>query len=196
MHREPVIIEGSDLLARCVQHETDHLDGILFIDRLDTVARKAAMKEIRKSEWFGGPGPGRPVQPALAAPRARLMRVLFAGTPEVAVPALSAPAVSPHEVVAVLTRPDAPAGRGRRLTPSPVAEVALAEAASRSCVPGGPAIPTSSTAWRGSAPTRHRSWPTGGSSPPAALALPTHGWINLHFSLLPAWRGAAPVQHA
>ncbi len=57
MHGEPVTIEGSDLLARCVQHETDHLDGILFIDRLDTVARKAAMKEIRESEWFGPPAP-------------------------------------------------------------------------------------------------------------------------------------------
>ncbi len=57
MHGEPVTIEGSDLLARCVQHETDHLDGILFIDRLDPVARKAAMKEIRESEWFGLPAP-------------------------------------------------------------------------------------------------------------------------------------------
>jgi peptide deformylase len=57
MHGEPVMIEGSELLARCVQHETDHLDGILFIDRLDTVARKAAMKEIRESEWFGAPAP-------------------------------------------------------------------------------------------------------------------------------------------
>jgi peptide deformylase len=57
MHGEPVTIEGSDLLARCVQHETDHLDGILFIDRLDTETRKAAMKEIRESEWFGQPPP-------------------------------------------------------------------------------------------------------------------------------------------
>ncbi|MCU0262304.1 MAG: peptide deformylase [Candidatus Nanopelagicales bacterium] len=57
MHGEPVTIEGSELLARCVQHETDHLDGILFIDRLDTAARKAAMKEIRESEWFGAPAP-------------------------------------------------------------------------------------------------------------------------------------------
>ncbi|WP_340540037.1 peptide deformylase [Nocardioides sp. GXZ039] len=53
MHGEPVTIEGSELLARAIQHETDHLDGILFIDRLDTAARKAAMKEIRESEWFG-----------------------------------------------------------------------------------------------------------------------------------------------
>lgn len=53
MYGEPVRIEGSELLARAIQHETDHLDGVLFIDRLDQAARKAAMKEIRESEWFG-----------------------------------------------------------------------------------------------------------------------------------------------
>ncbi|MEZ0579954.1 peptide deformylase [Nocardioides sp. MH1] len=53
MHGDPVRIEGSDLLARAIQHETDHLDGVLFIDRLDEAARKAAMREIRESEWFG-----------------------------------------------------------------------------------------------------------------------------------------------
>ena len=53
MHGEPVTLEGTELLARCVQHETDHLDGVLFIDRLDREARKAALKEIRESEWFG-----------------------------------------------------------------------------------------------------------------------------------------------
>jgi peptide deformylase len=53
MHGEPLVIEGSDLLARAIQHETDHLDGILFIDRLDRESRRAAMKTIRESEWFG-----------------------------------------------------------------------------------------------------------------------------------------------
>ena len=53
MHGEPVLIEGSNLLARAVQHETDHLDGILFIDRLDAEARKEAMRVIRETEWFG-----------------------------------------------------------------------------------------------------------------------------------------------
>ena len=53
MHGEPVTIEGSELLARAIQHETDHLDGILFLDRLDTEARRAAMKAIRESDWFG-----------------------------------------------------------------------------------------------------------------------------------------------
>jgi peptide deformylase len=53
MYGEPVVVEGSELLARAIQHETDHLDGILFIDRLDEAARKAAMRDIRESEWFG-----------------------------------------------------------------------------------------------------------------------------------------------
>ena len=53
MHGEPVVIEGSELLARAIQHETDHLDGVLFIDRLDREARKAAMKAIREADWFG-----------------------------------------------------------------------------------------------------------------------------------------------
>ena len=53
MYGEPVTIQGSDLLARAIQHETDHLDGVLFLDRLDTDVRKAAMREIRESEWFG-----------------------------------------------------------------------------------------------------------------------------------------------
>ena len=53
MYGEPVTIEGSELLARAIQHETDHLDGVLFVDRLDPAARKAAMKAIRDSDWFG-----------------------------------------------------------------------------------------------------------------------------------------------
>lgn len=57
VHGEPITLEGTELLARCVQHETDHLDGILFIDRLDPEQRKAAMKAIREAEWFGEPAP-------------------------------------------------------------------------------------------------------------------------------------------
>ena len=63
MYGEPVFIEGSDLLARCIQHETDHLDGILFVDRLDREARKAAMKAIREAEWFGEPAPTVKISP-------------------------------------------------------------------------------------------------------------------------------------
>ncbi len=56
-HGDPVVIEGTDLLARCVQHETDHLDGVLFIDRLDREQRKAAMRAIREAEWAGQAAP-------------------------------------------------------------------------------------------------------------------------------------------
>jgi peptide deformylase len=63
MHGEPVTLEGTGHLARCVQHETDHLDGVLFIDRLDSAQRKLAMKEIRAAEWFGEGGPVVKVSP-------------------------------------------------------------------------------------------------------------------------------------
>ena len=63
MHGEPVTLEGTGQLARCVQHETDHLDGVLFIDRMDPVQRKAAMKAIREAEWWGDPVPRVRVSP-------------------------------------------------------------------------------------------------------------------------------------
>ena len=62
-HGEPVVVEGSDLLARCVQHETDHLDGVLFVDRLDREQRKAALRAIREAEWAGGAAPVVKVSP-------------------------------------------------------------------------------------------------------------------------------------
>jgi peptide deformylase len=68
MYGDPVVIEGSDLLARAIQHETDHLDGILFIDRLDPEGRKAAMKAIRESEWFGLERPTVKVSPHPTGP--------------------------------------------------------------------------------------------------------------------------------
>jgi methionyl-tRNA formyltransferase len=123
------------------------------------------------------------------------MRLLFAGTPEVAVPSLRALLASRHEVVAVLTRPDAPAGRGRRLQPSPVAEVAL-DAGIEVLRPARPRDPEFQSRLEQIAPDAAPIVAYGGLIPPAALAVPGHGWINLHFSLLPAWRGAAPVQHA
>ncbi|HEY7145285.1 MAG TPA: peptide deformylase [Streptosporangiaceae bacterium] len=63
MHGEPVTLQGSGQLARCVQHETDHLDGVLFIDRLDAAQRKLAMKEIRAAEWWGAPVPQVKISP-------------------------------------------------------------------------------------------------------------------------------------
>ena len=63
MHGEPVTINGSDLLARAIQHETDHLDGVLFVDRLDAETKKAAKKAIREAEWFGANAPTVKVSP-------------------------------------------------------------------------------------------------------------------------------------
>jgi methionyl-tRNA formyltransferase len=123
------------------------------------------------------------------------MRVVFAGTPAVAVPALRAVLRSRHHVVAVLTRPDAPAGRGRRLTPSPVAQVA-ADAGIEVLKPARPRDPEFLGRLAEIAPDCAPVVAYGGLIPRAALDVPKHGWVNLHFSLLPAWRGAAPVQHA
>ena len=119
------------------------------------------------------------------------VRIAFAGTPLAAVPTLTALLASNHEVVLVVTRPDAPAGRGRTLTASPVAEVAG--------VSGIPVLKTSHLA-------EHKDKfadvdcvvvvAFGAMVPKDLLDVPKHGWINVHFSLLPQWRGAAPVQYA
>ena len=63
MYGEPVVLEGSDLLSRAIQHETDHLDGVLFIDRLDKAQRKLALKAIREAEWAGAAAPAVKVSP-------------------------------------------------------------------------------------------------------------------------------------
>ncbi|HEV2342551.1 MAG TPA: methionyl-tRNA formyltransferase [Actinocrinis sp.] len=123
------------------------------------------------------------------------MRVLFAGTPETAVPSLEALLGSRHEVVAVLTRPDAPTGRGRHVEQSPVRHVAE-QAGVEVLTPPRPRDPAFIARLAELAPDACPVVAYGGLIPPAALAVPRHGWVNLHFSLLPAWRGAAPVQHA
>lgn len=123
------------------------------------------------------------------------MRLVFAGTPEAALPSLDALLAGPHTVAGVVTRPDAPAGRGRHLTPSPVAR--RAEAA------GIPALKPRRAgdadfldALRELAPDCCPVVAYGALLPERTLDVPRHGWVNLHFSVLPAWRGAAPVQHA
>jgi methionyl-tRNA formyltransferase len=123
------------------------------------------------------------------------MRLVFAGTPEVAVPALDALLASRHEVVAVLTRPDARAGRGRVEVESPVARRA-AEAGIETLKPARASDPALRERLAELEPDCAPVVAYGGLVPPSLLDLPRHGWVNLHFSLLPAWRGAAPVQHA
>jgi methionyl-tRNA formyltransferase len=123
------------------------------------------------------------------------MRLVFAGTPAVALPSLDAIAASNHELVAVLTRPDAPAGRGRRLVRSPAGAWAD-EHGIEVLTPQRPREPEFLERLRDLAPDCVPVVAYGALVPPAALEIPKHGWVNLHFSLLPAWRGAAPVQHA
>ena len=123
------------------------------------------------------------------------MRVVFAGTPEVAVPALEAVAASRHELVGVVTRPDAPAGRGRRLVASPVG-LRAEELGVPVLKPRHPRDPDFQAALRELGPDCCPVVAYGALLPQSALDIPAHGWVNLHFSVLPAWRGAAPVQHA
>ena len=123
------------------------------------------------------------------------MRVVFAGTPQVAVPALDAIHASRHDLVGVLTRPDAPAGRGRNLVASPVAQRAE-ELGVPVLKPATPKDPGFQGQLRALAADCCPVVAYGAMLPQDALDIPTHGWVNLHFSVLPAWRGAAPVQHA
>jgi methionyl-tRNA formyltransferase len=122
------------------------------------------------------------------------LRIVFAGTPAAAVPTLDRLAESPHEVVGVVTRPPAPSGRKRVLTPSPVAQ-----AAERLGIPVVDARRLDAEATDRIAALRPDLGVIvayGGLVREPLLSMPRHGWINLHFSALPAWRGAAPVQHA
>ncbi|MBF6354344.1 methionyl-tRNA formyltransferase [Nocardia higoensis] len=124
------------------------------------------------------------------------MRLVFAGTPEPAVPSLRRLIASPrHEVVAVVTRPDAVAGRGRKVTRSPIG--ALADVHDIPVLtPAKPSDPEFLGRLRELAPDCCPVVAYGALLPQVALDIPRHGWVNLHFSLLPAWRGAAPVQAA
>lgn len=124
------------------------------------------------------------------------MRIVFAGTPEPAVPSLTRLLESSrHEVIAVITRPDTVAGRGRKPVRSAIAQVAD-EAGIEVLTPARPSEPAFLERLAALAPEAAPVVAYGALLPPAALAIPTHGWLNLHFSLLPHWRGAAPVQAA
>lgn len=123
------------------------------------------------------------------------MRLVFAGTPEVALPSLTALLASRHEVVAVVTRPDAPSGRGRSLQASPVAQLA-AEHGIEILRPDRPRDPAFLERLAEIGPDCCPVVAYGALVPRPALDIPRLGWVNLHFSILPAWRGAAPVQHA
>ena len=123
------------------------------------------------------------------------MRLVFAGTPATAVPTLEALLKSRHPVAAVITRPDAKSGRGQQMAASPVA--ARAEQAGIEILrPARPGDPEFLARLRQIGPDCCPVTAYGALIPQVALDIPLHGWVNLHFSVLPAWRGAAPVQHA
>lgn len=122
------------------------------------------------------------------------MRIVFAGTPEAAVPSLKALAASEHEIALVITRPDAPLGRKRVLTPSPVA--AAAAELGLPVLKAARLDADATVAIMDTAPELGVIVAYGGLVREPLLSAPTRGWINLHFSLLPAWRGAAPVQRS
>ncbi|MDT4990352.1 MAG: methionyl-tRNA formyltransferase [Actinoplanes sp.] len=123
------------------------------------------------------------------------MRIVFAGTPAVTIPSLEAIAASRHELIAVVTRPDAPAGRGRQLMRSAAGAWADGHGI-EVLTPQRPREPEFQDRLRELAADVVPVVAYGALVPPSALQIPQHGWVNLHFSLLPAWRGAAPVQHA
>jgi methionyl-tRNA formyltransferase len=123
------------------------------------------------------------------------VRLVFAGTPEVALSALEAIQASRHELLAVVTRPDAPAGRRRHLHRSPVGQWAD-ERGIEVLTPQRPREQSFLDRLAELAPDCVPVVAYGALVPPSALDIPRYGWVNLHFSLLPAWRGAAPVQHA
>lgn len=124
------------------------------------------------------------------------MRLVFAGTPQVAADTLARLLThGRHEVVAVLTRPDAPQGRSSRPVPSPVAQLAETHRI-KVLRPAGAADPGLVAQLVDLAPDCCPVVAYGGLIPKTLLKLPPHGWVNVHFSLLPRWRGAAPVQRA
>ncbi len=123
------------------------------------------------------------------------MRVVFAGTPAAALPSLDAIADSGHDLVGVVTRPDAPSGRGRKLLASPVA-LRAEELGVPLLKPSHPRDPEFQARLKVLGPDCCPVVAYGALLPASALEIPAYGWVNLHFSCLPAYRGAAPVQHA
>ena len=172
----------------------DDLDGVLFLDRLDREARRTAMKEIRRPTGSPLEQPTVRLSPH-ATGRAGLDEGRLRGDPRPRSRASTRSRTRATTSSRVVTRPDAPAGRGRRLTPSPVA-LRADELGVPVLKPEHPRDPEFQDALRALTPDCCPVVAYGALLPESALDIPRHGWVNLHFSCLPAWRGAAPVQHA
>lgn len=192
------VAEG--LLAVCIQHECDHLNGKLFVDYLSTLKRDRIRKKLEKQHRQQARPhppkacPGKPF--SFSEPRmSQALRIVFAGTPEFAAEHLKALLDTPHRIVAVYTQPDRPAGRGQKLMPSAVKSLALEH--------GLPVMQPQSLrnaeAQAELAALRADLMVVvayGLILPQAVLDIPRLGCINSHASLLPRWRGAAPIQRA
>lgn len=190
---KPKWLEGTGYFARALQHEIDHLDGVVFLDRAKTVEKIEPSETAEVAPTPGGDEEGQ--TPATAcAERVDALRVAFMGTPDFALPTLEAVIAAGHTVVGVVTRPDRPAGRGRAIRQSPVKLTAQAFG-----------LPV----WQGEGLEPKvklagllREWEAdvalvvayGVILPADALAGPRLGCINLHASLLPDYRGPAPIQ--
>ena len=176
------MIEASGLEARVIQHEIDHLDGVLILDRISRAAAQGG--DAGAARGAGGAS-------RRALPR---VRTVYLGTSEFAAAVLRALADSPHRPALVVTRPDRPRGRGRKLAPPPVAE-----ARPRARDRARPAGRRSTTTPRAPGSTPRRPTCVCVCAFGALITEPLlseHEMLNVHPSLLPRWRGAAPIERA
>ncbi|MEX2275620.1 MAG: methionyl-tRNA formyltransferase [Actinomycetota bacterium] len=202
-----VELVGEGLLARIFQHETDHLDGTLYLDRLDEDGRKEVLRQLRQielrramQEHAGAESVGAAPAAAsgggiLRAVNASGLRVAFFGNDRWSVPSLEALRRSSHKIVGVLTAAPRPAGRGSLLRTTPVSDAARAAGLSVSETERADTSAVTRTV-RDAAPDVLVVVAYGELLPSDVLNLAPMGAVNLHFSLLPAFRGATPVQHA
>ena len=196
---EPFELEAEGLAAVCIQHEMDHLDGKVFVDYLSELKRQLIRRRLEKERRL------RSICARLARARrlsrravtaaSRSLQLAFAGTPQFAVPALDALHASRHAVRAVFTQADRGAGRGQSVQASPVKQRAL-ELGLPVHQPATFRSTDAQAALAASRPDVFVVVAYGLILPPAALEVPPLGCLNIHASLLPRWRGAAPVQRA
>ena len=189
-------VEGTGLFARAIQHEIDHLDGILFLDRIGPIKRRRLLADYKKSRK-NETGYLKDVVPEGTAKAIQgAVRVVYFGTPDFAVPSLRALVGEGFDVVGVVTRPDKPTGRHRsRATPSAVKVAALQDDLAV-LQPERPSTPEFLAQLRALAPDLSIVAAYGHILPQALLDVPARGSVNVHASLLPALRGAAPIQRA
>ena len=183
-HGEIRTLEAEGLLATVIQHEMDHLEGVLFVDHLTGLKRDMILRKLTKTKRLQAAGADR------TGPAAR-----FYGNAGFAVPALRGLAASRHEVLAVYTQPARPAGRGKHARPSAVQDLAtsLGLEARTPRTLRGEAEQAAFSAFGADAAVVAAY---GLILPKPILDAPRHGCLNIHPSLLPRWRGAAPIPRA